>query len=367
MHLCFICNNKTYNFNFPIKTCIAPMGINLSPLKLLRCPKCGHLQKKIDKIWLKNMNNLYEKKYIFIGKHITVKKNKVYDRNQLITQLLNKFLKLPKKGKMLDIGCGAGHFIKSFKETKEKWDIFAHDLTNLNKKIISKYKIKKFFTGDVERIKGKFDFISMNHVVEHLTEPRRILIKVNKILKDNGNLIIRLPNIKTVHNDLTVLDHCSHFTKDSLENILKISGFKVIKFFNKFNPAELFVIATKSSKKENNKITFSKLNKKEVKNLAWLENVCKKIERVNGKNLIGLFGVGTSAFYLYARLKNKISFFVDEDTTKIGNTYYNKKIYGAKDAPKNSRVYIAVHNKSSSFAIKKRLENKNKSIKFLLG
>lgn len=366
MYNCLVCENKTSKFNFKIKTCVAPMGYNLVPLKLMHCTKCGHLQKKIDQNWFNNMSNLYEKKYVFIGKHIAIKKNKVFDRNELIVKLINKFLKLPKKGKLLDIGCGVGHFVGSFKQIKKKWDVYAHDLTRLNKNIVMKHKIKKFFIGEVKNIKEKFNLISLNHVVEHLTEPRSVLSHVNSILEDNGKLIIRLPNIKTVHNDLTVLDHCSHFTKESLENILNLSGFKIKKFFNDFNKTELFVIATKNKKKKINKIKMSKLTKKDFDNLLWLERVSKKIIKDNCGN-IGLFGVGTSSFYLFAKLKNKIKFFVDEDSTKIGNYYYKKKIYEADEVPKKSKVYIAVQSKEASRVIRKRLEKRNRLVNFLEG
>ena len=365
MHNCLICKNTLKNFVFKIKTCVAPMAIKLAPLKLMYCKSCRHLQKRIDDAWHNNMSNLYEKKYIFIGKHITVKKNKVFDRNFLIVKLLDKYLKLNKNGKLLDIGCGAGHFIKSFSEQKKNWELYAHDLTNLNKKIVDQYKVKKFYTGNVEKINKKFDLISLNHVVEHLIEPRKVLNHVNSILNDNGRLIIRLPNIKTVHNDLTVLDHCSHFTKKSLENLLILSGFKVEKFFNNFNKAELFVIAYKNKKKKVN-ISFSEISKKDIFNLLWLDRVYKKINEEKNKN-IGLFGVGTSTFYLYAKLKNKIRFFVDEDSSKVGEYYYNRKIYSVSDAPRNSKVYIAVQNISESKKIKKRIKKENKFINFIEG
>ena len=365
MYSCIICGHPTNNLKLLTKKCVAPMGNKLFPLNLLKCKKCGHIQKKIDNKWKSAMKNLYEKKYIFIGKHITVHKNKVYDRNKLITGIIDKYLKLSSKGDFLDIGCGAGYFVKSFLELKKNWNVYAHYLNYLNKKKVIKYKIKFFFTGEVNKINKKFDLISMNHVVEHLTEPKKVLLDVHKLLKDNGKLVIRLPNIKKVHNELTVLDHCSHFTKESLTNLLHLSGFKVDRFFNEINPTELFVIATKMQKKNIKRIIFSHLTKKEINNLNWLEKVCKKIENDKSNLSLGLFGVGTSTFYLYARLKNKIDFFVDEDPSKINNYYYKKKIYSTQKIPKKSKIFIAVHNYIFARKIAKRLKKRNPLINYI--
>ena len=94
--------------------------------------------------------------------------------------------------------------------------------------------------------------------MEHLTNPRKVLRDVYNILNDNGMVIIRLPNIKVVHTDLTILDHCSHFSETSLINLLKISNFKVINSFKKINPTELFVVAVKNKNKEKVKIRLQK-------------------------------------------------------------------------------------------------------------
>tara|TARA_Y100000816_G_C26107396_1_gene588973 strand:- start:5015 stop:6118 length:1104 start_codon:yes stop_codon:yes gene_type:complete len=364
MYNCIICGHSTKKVLIPVNTCVAPMGNKLVNFSLLKCKLCGHLQKKIDKNWLKGIKNLYEKKYIFLGKHITLKNNKVFNRNDLIIKFLKKQFKFKNKGDFLDVGCGAGYFLESFQRLLKKWNVYAHDLTRLNYKIISKMKIKKFYVGDVENIKKKFDLITLNHVVEHLTNPRKVLRDVYNILNDNGMVIIRLPNIKVVHTDLTILDHCSHFSETSLINLLKISNFKVINSFKKINPTELFVVAVKNKNKEKVKIIKSKVTKKDIINLIWPKKILQKIMRDRSKKKIGVFGVGTSSFYLYACLKDKIDFFVDEDPAKIGRKYYNKEIYNIDNLPKNSNVYVGIHNSKFAKKIVKRLASNCPSSSF---
>lgn len=309
------------------------------------------------------MRNLYSQKYNFLGKHISLSGKKIVNRNEQSAKLINKTLNLKSYGNFLDIGCGAGQFIEAFSQIKKKWDIYAHDLTDLNKKYVLKNNVKKFFIGDIDKIKIKFDLISMNHVVEHLTDPVKTLKKVNNLLNENGSLILRLPNIDKVHTDLTIQDHCSHFHFQTLSNLLKLTSFKIIKSLNNVNPIELFVIAKKSSNIK--KIKKRKLNKKNLKNLFWPDKICKKINSDPSKK-IGIFGVGTASFYYYAKMKNKVSFFVDEDPLKINKKYYDKMIYGIKNIPLGSNIYIGIHNYNFANKIKKRVSKINRKVNFLV-
>lgn len=363
MYNCIICKNQTKNLPLSKLKSVVPMGDKLCNFKLQQCVYCGHIQKKIDLSWKKSMRNLYSQKYNFLGKHISLIGKKVVNRNDQIVKLIKNTINFQNEGDFLDIGCGAGHFIEAFSKVHSKWNIYAHDLTDLNKRSMSKINLKKFYTGDVKDIKTKFDLISMNHVVEHLTDPVNTLKEVRNLLKDNGKLILRLPNIDNVHTDLTIQDHCSHFNFKTLSNLLKHSGYKIFKSFNNVNPIELFVIVTKSSK-------FLKLKKKVIssinlKNLQWPEKICNKIKKDSSKK-IGIFGVGTASFYYYAKLKKKVSFFVDEDPLKINKKYYGKNIYDLKSIPSGSNVYIGIHNYDFANKIKKRISKINKNVNFFV-
>lgn len=363
MYNCIICKNQTKNLPLPKLKSVVPMGDKLCNFKLQKCVYCGHIQKKIDLNWKKSMRNLYSQKYTFLGKHISLSGKKIVNRNEQSAKLINKTLNLKSHGNFLDIGCGIGQFIEAFSGIKKKWNVYAHDLTDLNKKYVLKNNVKKFFVGDISKIKIKFDLISMNHVVEHLTDPVKALKEVRNLLNDKGNLILRLPNIDKVHTDLTIQDHCSHFDFQTLSNLLKLTGYKIEKSLNNVNPIELFVIVTKSSSVQ--RIKKRSLNKKKLTNLFWPDKICKKINNDTSKK-IGIFGVGTASFYYYAKMKNKVSFFVDEDPLKINKKYYGKTIYDIKNIPLGSNVYIGIHNYNFANKIKKRVSKINKKVNFFV-
>ena len=99
--------------------------------------------------------------------------------------------------------------------------------------------------------------------------------------------------------------------------------------------------------------------------MFWPDKICKKINKDSSKK-IGIFGVGTASFYYYAKMKNKVSFFVDEDPLKINKKYYGKKIYDIKNIPLGSNVYIGIHNYNFAIKIKKRVSKINRKVNFFV-
>ena len=51
--------------------------------------------------------------------------------------------------------------------------------------------------SNIEEIKQKnikFDYITLFHVIEHIKDPSQILLDLSKLLNDNGEMIIEVPN-----------------------------------------------------------------------------------------------------------------------------------------------------------------------------
>jgi len=77
----------------------------------------------------------------------------------------------------------------------------------------------------------------MWHSLEHMTDPKNCLKKAHRWLKNDGILIIDVPNYTSHDAVKTWTDwvgwdiphHFYHFTKDSLVKILHNNGFSVIR------------------------------------------------------------------------------------------------------------------------------------------
>ena len=171
MNSCIICKKKTKLLNKPLNTAVAPMSTKVVKFKLEICSFCGHIQKRIDANWKKNMNNVYEKNYIFLGKHISVINNKVIDRNDLISKILKNKLKLNsiKNGNFLDVGCGAGYSLMRASTDLNcevegiDADPGSHGVGRFLKDMVKAVPIKQGFAENLPYENETFDVVYSSH------------------------------------------------------------------------------------------------------------------------------------------------------------------------------------------------------------
>lgn len=144
-------------------------------------------------------------------------------------------------GRILDIGCGRGWMLSILK--KMGWEVYGTELSlesssfareKLNLNVLTKK------VADCSFPPGYFDVVTLWHVLEHLPAPIPTLWEINRILKDNGALVIEVPNFggfqaRLFKNKWFHLDsprHLFHFTDKTLRTCLENAGFKVIKSRN---------------------------------------------------------------------------------------------------------------------------------------
>lgn len=73
-----------------------------------------------------------------------------------------------------------------------------------------------------------FSNIIASHILEHCIDPIATLHNWKNYLKDNGRLIITVPNERVTHGIPLNPEHCHAYNKDSLSNLLHAVGFKEI-------------------------------------------------------------------------------------------------------------------------------------------
>jgi len=147
------------------------------------------------------------------------------------TSLIKRMLK--GTGSLLDIGTGTGEFLVS--AVNKGWaakgiepNKGARDMA-LKKGLIVVEKI-----SDVED--QKFDVITLWHVLEHLPQLEKTLIKIERMLKPGGILIIAVPNYRSFDAKYytkywAAYDaprHLWHFSRDSMKTLFseKIKSIK---------------------------------------------------------------------------------------------------------------------------------------------
>jgi 2-polyprenyl-3-methyl-5-hydroxy-6-metoxy-1,4-benzoquinol methylase len=97
------------------------------------------------------------------------------------------------KVKVLDYGCGNGNLLQDLSAIGIK-DIMGYDMDPVACSFAAKQGLKVFSEIDKVKTNGPYDYIFLNHVIEHLMDPENDIIDMMSNLNPNGRLIIRTPN-----------------------------------------------------------------------------------------------------------------------------------------------------------------------------
>ncbi len=146
---------------------------------------------------------------------------------------------LKKRGKLLDVGCGTGYFLKYLKENYPTWKIFGIEPSDLLRKVASDNIGINIKIGTLDRIPFPdeyFDVVTCNDVLEHSAKLRENILELKRVLKPNGILFVQAPNYSSVMAYITgkkwdwwcVPDHLLHFSYSFLISYLKKNGLTII-------------------------------------------------------------------------------------------------------------------------------------------
>lgn len=96
--------------------------------------------------------------------------------------------------RLLDVGCGAGHFLELAQ--KMGWQAQGCDFDPTVVDICKNRSLDVRLGGldAFEDSKGQFDALTMNQVLEHVTDPKGLIKDCHGYLKDSGMIWIALPN-----------------------------------------------------------------------------------------------------------------------------------------------------------------------------
>jgi len=130
----------------------------------------------------------------------------------------------PQKGRLLDYGCGTGHFLNHAKN--KGWDSIGYE-PSPEAASIARKKFNLILYDKVDELnkEKKFDAITLFHVLEHVHDLRGTLELLLKRLKKRGTLFLAVPNFDSYDSKLfkenwAALDvprHLYHFTQETMQ------------------------------------------------------------------------------------------------------------------------------------------------------
>jgi len=201
---------------------------------ILKCPHCGFMMASLPPA---GSPSPYSSSYFRSwgmeqGDSPSVQKMK----RKTAGHLLRDVERYTVKGRLLDVGCAAGHFLEE--AAFRHWDVYGVEIspyaaTLARKKFGDKILVGSFL--DVPLSSSFFQAVIMSDVIEHFPDPQPVLDKAWTILQPQGVLAIVTPNTESL--SALVMgrawphfhkEHLSYFNPQSMDIALKNHGFRLI-------------------------------------------------------------------------------------------------------------------------------------------
>ncbi|MBB3212990.1 SAM-dependent methyltransferase [Herbaspirillum sp. Sphag1AN] len=320
--------------------------------RLAVCSSCGAVQKPATPAWMEEANEIYAHYDIYSqggGAEQTA-----FDaggasaaRSSKIVEWLAIAGKLPSIGKMLDIGCGNGAFLRAFSQSYPGWELAGLELSDRNRTTIEAIPgVTQLHIGALTEVNQKFDLIVLIHALEHIPDPVAYLRSLTGHLNPGGRLLIEVPDLTSSPFDILIADHTTHFTAAVLPRVINAAGFTVQSLESGFIPKELSLLAQFCGDLAKDKITDNLQTsdfdadggKKAAAHIAWLQALYAQASAE--KNDCGIFGTSISATWLAASLGDQVRFFIDEDANRIGRSHMGRPIFSPADTPQGSTLLV---------------------------
>ena len=135
---------------------------------------------------------------------------------------------------ILDVGAGTGDFLQTCKNNS--WKVFGTE-PNLGARNLALQKGITLHENLSDLSNQKFDVITLWHVLEHVDNLFEVIEQLNKLLHENGRLVIAVPNHKSYDANYykefwaayDVPRHLWHFSQNSISKLFSKFNFKVEK------------------------------------------------------------------------------------------------------------------------------------------
>jgi ubiquinone/menaquinone biosynthesis C-methylase UbiE len=239
----------------PAQRCDIKMTI---PIEFRNCPNCNSSSCKTklveppfhvvqcrncDLVYLVNppdQNTLYEEYYTASNYSAGDYRRDsaipaLAEMHAINTQRMQWIRKLNAAGRLLDIGCGRGYFLKTaheqgFEVSGIEISAQAVDIARIQMKVEAAQKTLE----EMQNTSEEFDVITLWHVLEHFHDPFDALQRVRKLLTKNGACFVEVPNWHSLKFMLASHKwqggnhpryHRSFFTAKTLARAFQKSGY----------------------------------------------------------------------------------------------------------------------------------------------
>lgn len=333
--------------------------------RLAACLACGVVQKPAEPRWETDCRAIYANYLLYPqggGSEQAVFDTLSGASAGRSDRLLEKILStraLPPEGRILDIGCGNGAFLRAFQSRAKQWRLNGAELHDRYRHEIERIPgLESFHQCLPEQIAGEFDWIVFLHVLEHLPAPTTTLDHLRSKLRPGGLVLIELPDHHQNPFDLAVADHACHFSLRTLREVIQRSGYATDALADDWIPRELTALARPDRRPPQIAPDIPAALAGARAGVDWLARMRQHARALASSSPIGVFGSSIGATWLLAALDGRVAFFLDEDPHRKGRFHCDRPILALDQAPTDVPIYIALP-PAQARSIQERLSSRN--------
>ena len=248
-------------------------------------------------------------------------------------------------GRVLDIGCGKGSFLRECRSLLPEWRYTGIEPSREEAEMAreSGLEVYEGMFGDVDLGSEAFNLISIMHVLEHVSEPAAALEKIHAALAVGGLLFVEVPNVLDLNMfyDLLLFEHLYHFAPETLMWQLSRSGFEVVAVEPSTSYGAQRIVARKHGQRRATPDVPRTIPPMRDGFGSWRELWAAMMQatrtgaaRARAGQRVALFGAGMTAatWLVYSELFDApIVGCLDESPWKIGRPFFGRPVHALAD------------------------------------
>ena len=238
---CLVCGSKNVRHvislgNHPNADTFTRKRVDLieTPLEMVACQDCGHCQLLYE---VSKESRYTEIEYSYTSSNSNISREHFQELAKYISQTVSKNSKV---SKIVEPGCNDGFLLHELGQLFPQATLIGVDPCSITEEDIKGLvqntrfqRVQEFFEYQyVSRHEDSVDIIVATNVLNHSDDPSNFFKTCSAIIKDNGYLVIEVPEAAILSDKLyfeTIYhEHVNYFSKYSLNKIASANGFHLV-------------------------------------------------------------------------------------------------------------------------------------------